>query len=83
MSGTTVGLCSVRTFFLLPGYTARGPWPLFSFLIYSQSVGLSQGLYLNTGQHKHRKTHTKHTCPKRDSRPRSRRPSERRQVMLP
>jgi hypothetical protein len=46
-----------------------GPWPLFSFLIYSQSVGLlgrvissSQSLYLNTGQHKYRKTHihTKH-----------------------
>jgi hypothetical protein len=37
------------------------PRPLFSFLIYSQSVGLlgrvissSQGLYLNTEQHKHR-----------------------------
>jgi hypothetical protein len=41
-------------------YSPCGPWPLFSFLIYSQSVGLlgrvnssSQGLYLNTGQHKH------------------------------
>jgi hypothetical protein len=42
------------------------------FLDNSQTVGLfgrvissSQGLYLNTGQHKHRKTHThtKHPCP--------------------
>jgi hypothetical protein len=39
----------------------RGPWPLFSFMIILQTVGLlgrdissSQGLYLNTGQHKHR-----------------------------
>jgi hypothetical protein len=39
-----------------------GPWPLiFSFMIILQTVGLlgrvissSQGLYLNTGQHKHR-----------------------------
>jgi hypothetical protein len=54
-------------------YSPCGPWLLFSFLIYSQSVGLLgrvvsllQGLYLNTGQHKHRKTrvHTKHPCPK-------------------
>jgi hypothetical protein len=37
---------------------------IFILWIYSQSVGLlgrvlgpSQGLYLNTGQHKHRKTH--------------------------
>jgi hypothetical protein len=36
-------------------YSPCGPWPVFSFLIYSQSVGLlgrvissSQGLYLNT-----------------------------------
>jgi hypothetical protein len=42
-------------------YSPFGPWPLFSFLIYSQSVGLlgrvispSQGLYLYTGHHKHR-----------------------------
>jgi hypothetical protein len=41
---------------------------LFSLWIYTQSVGLngrvidpSQGLYLNTGQHKHRKTHTHQT----------------------
>jgi hypothetical protein len=46
-------------------------------------IGPSQGLYLNTGQHKHRKTrrHTKHPCPKWDSNPRSQRQSERRQFM--
>jgi hypothetical protein len=61
------------------------------FLDNSQTVGLLErvisslrGLYLNTGQHKHRKTHThiKHSCPKWDSIPRSRPPSERRQHML-
>jgi hypothetical protein len=60
------------------------------FLEHSQTVGLlgrvfssSQGLYLNTGQHKHRKTHThiKHPLPEWDSNPRSRLPSERRQYM--
>jgi hypothetical protein len=45
----------------------------FSFLFYTRAVGLlervissSQGLYLNTRQHKHRKTHihtVKHPCP--------------------
>jgi hypothetical protein len=42
-------------------YSPCGPWTLFSFLIYSQSVGFLgrvlsplQGHYLNTGQHKHR-----------------------------
>jgi hypothetical protein len=43
-------------------YSPPGPWPLiFSFIIILQTVGLlglvissSQGLYLNTGQHKHR-----------------------------
>jgi hypothetical protein len=42
-------------------YSPWGPWPLFSFLIYTQSVGLlgrgmrpSQGRYLYTEQHKHR-----------------------------
>jgi hypothetical protein len=50
---------------------------LFSqFLGHLQSAGLlgrvissSQGLYLNTRQHKHRKTHTgiKHPCPEWDS----------------
>jgi hypothetical protein len=42
-------------------FSPCGPWPLFSLLIYSQSVEFlgrvissSQVLYLNTGQHKHR-----------------------------
>jgi hypothetical protein len=43
-------------------YSPLGPWSLiFSFMIILQTVGLlgwvissSQGLYLNTGQHKHR-----------------------------
>jgi hypothetical protein len=54
--------------------------------IYTQSVSPSQGLYLNTGQHKHRitractHTHTKHPCPKWDSNPRSQYPRERRQL---
>jgi hypothetical protein len=60
------------------------------FLDHSQTVGLlgrvissSQGLCLNTGQHKHRKTHThiKHLCPEWGSNPRSRPPRERRQYM--
>jgi hypothetical protein len=43
-------------------YSPCGPWTLFSFLIYSQSVGLlgraissPQSLYLNTGHHKQNK----------------------------
>jgi hypothetical protein len=56
------------------------------FLDHSQTVGLlrrvissSQGLYLNAGQHKHRKMHThiKHPCPELDSNPQFRLPSER------
>jgi hypothetical protein len=43
-------------------YSTLGPWPLlFSFMIILQTAGLlgrvissSQGLYLNTGHHKHR-----------------------------
>jgi hypothetical protein len=43
-------------------YSPLGPWPLlFSFMIILQTIGLlgrvinsSQGLYLSTGQHKHR-----------------------------
>jgi hypothetical protein len=53
--------------YLWPYNPFAGPWPLFQFLnTYTQSVGLlgrgmsaSQGLYLNTEQHKHNKrTHT-------------------------
>jgi hypothetical protein len=56
------------------------------FLDLSQAVGFlgrvissSPGLYLNTGQHKHRKTrtHIKHPCPGRNSNPQSRPPSDR------
>jgi hypothetical protein len=56
------------------------------FLDLSQAVGLlgrvissSQGLYLNTGQHKHRKirTHIKHPSPGWDSKPQSRPPNDR------
>jgi hypothetical protein len=60
------------------------------FLDLSQTVGLlgrvissSQGLYLNTGQYKHRKTRTyiEHPCPRRDSKPQSRPLSDRRLFM--
>jgi hypothetical protein len=60
------------------------------FLDLSQEVGplgrvisSSQGLYLNTEQHKHRKTrtHIKHPCPVRDSNPQSLPPSDRRLFM--
>jgi hypothetical protein len=61
------------------------------FLDLSQAVGLlgqvislSQGLYLNTGQHKHRKTqtHIKHPCSGPDSNPQSRPPSDQWLFML-
>jgi hypothetical protein len=61
-SATTV-IDKLNAFFLFTGSTAPfGPWPLiFSFRIILQTVGLLghvisslQGLYLNTGQHKHR-----------------------------
>jgi hypothetical protein len=78
-------------FFLLNGSTALvGPGRFFSFLIYSQSVRLlgrvissTKGLYLNTRQHKDRKTHihTKHTWPTWNSNPPSQRPNERSQFM--
>jgi hypothetical protein len=67
-------------------YSPLGPWPLiFQFHDHLQTVGLlgrvissSQGLYLNTGQHKHNKhTHTYQTCLAWDSNPRSRIPRER------
>jgi hypothetical protein len=67
-----------------------GPVLCFTFLIHSQMIGhlgrvisSSQGLYLNTGQHKHRQPHihTEHPCHKWDSNLRSQRPSKRRQLM--
>jgi hypothetical protein len=56
-----------------------GPWPLFQFIeIFTQSVellgrgiSLSQGLYLHTGQHKHRINAHRHPCFKWNSNPRS------------
>jgi hypothetical protein len=62
--------------------------PFWSIILYTvgllgRVISTSQGLCLNTGLHKHRKTHThtKHRCPEWDSSPRSRLPSERRQYM--
>jgi hypothetical protein len=48
-----------------------------------QVISWSQGLYLNTGQHKHRKTraHIKHPCPGWDSNLQSRPPSCRKLFM--
>jgi hypothetical protein len=70
-------------------YSPRGPDIFFSFMIILQTVGLlgrvissSQGLYLHTGQHKHRiNTYTKLPCLVWDSKPRSQLLSERRQFM--
>jgi hypothetical protein len=78
--------------FFFNGSTALvGPGRYFGFLIYLRAVGLlgrvirsSQGLYLNTQQQKHRKTHIhtiKHPCPRWDSNPQSRPPSDRRLFM--
>jgi hypothetical protein len=79
--------------FLLPPYSLPH-WStglIAQFLDISQVVGLlgrvissSQGLYLNTGQHKHRKTwtHIKHPCPGWDLNPRSRPLNNRRPSML-
>jgi hypothetical protein len=81
-------ICPNIRFFYIPSTYTVLVW------IYIQSVRLlgrvispSQGLYLNTGQHKYRKTHThththiNHPCPKWDSNTRSQRPRERRQFM--
>jgi hypothetical protein len=66
------------------------PGLITQFIDLSQAVWLlgrvissSQGLYLNTGQHKHRKprTHIKHAWPRRDSNQHSRPPSDRRLFM--
>jgi hypothetical protein len=67
-----------------------GPWPRFQFRNhFSQTVGLlgrvislSQGCYLNTGQHKHRiNAYTNIHAFEWDSNPRSQRLGERRQFM--
>jgi hypothetical protein len=54
--------CTLHSFLFQWLHSPCRPWPLcFSFLIYTRAVGLlervissSQGLYLNTLQHKHR-----------------------------
>jgi hypothetical protein len=66
-------------FFFNGSIALVGPGRYFGFLIYLRAVGLlgwvissSQGLYLNTRQQKHRKTHIhtiKHPFPRRDSNP--------------
>jgi hypothetical protein len=72
----------IQSFFSMALPAHSGPWPLIQFRNhFSQMVELlgrvispSQGLYLNTGQHRHRinaYTHTKHPCLKWDSNPRS------------
>jgi hypothetical protein len=68
---------SVRVFFSM-ALQPFGPWPLFSFLTYTQSVGLfergispSQGRYLHTEQHKYRINAHRHPCLEWDSNPRS------------
>jgi hypothetical protein len=86
----------IRTFFLPIDPLLKSSLPYWSigliaqFLDLSQAVGLlgrvissSKNLYLNTGQHKHRKilTHNKHPCPRRDSNPQSRPPSYQRLFM--
>jgi hypothetical protein len=55
-------LHNMKLFFFHWLYSLLGPWPLlFSFMIILQTIELlgqvissSQGVYLNTGQHKHR-----------------------------
>jgi hypothetical protein len=62
-------------FYSLDLYTiGRAPWT---------SGRPTQGIYLNTGQHRHRINAYKnqHPCPKWDSNPRSQRPSKRRKFM--
>jgi hypothetical protein len=60
----------------------------FSFLFYTQSLGLlgggispSQGPYLHTGQYKHRIKSHRYTCREWDSNPQPKCSSERRQLM--
>jgi hypothetical protein len=73
---------------VLPAHSGRRPLIQFRNH-FSQTVGLlgrvispSQGLYLNTGQHKDRiNGYTKYPCLEWDSNPRSQRPSERRQFI--
>jgi hypothetical protein len=72
LSATTASSFNILCFFFFHWlYSPLGPWSLFfGFMIILQTVGLLgrvitswQGLYLNTGQHKHRiNTYTHQTC---------------------
>jgi hypothetical protein len=71
-------------------YNSCGPWPLFSFLIYTQLVGLlgrgispSQGRYLHPGQHRHRINAYKYPCLEWDPNSRTQCSSGRRRFMRP
>jgi hypothetical protein len=82
----TCAVLWIRDFFILSSYTLiRVSRFFFHSFNHFSTVGLlgrvtgpSQGRYLNTGQHKHKKTHThtKHPCPGWDSNPRSRLPNK-------
>jgi hypothetical protein len=92
---TAIQVCCYRNQFVLWFWIVFLSFPIWNMGLISQfhwpflqTVGLfwrvinsAQGLYLNTGQHKHRinaytHTHTKHTCLEWDSNQRSRFPSE-------
>jgi hypothetical protein len=84
---------TVKYFFIYSSVSLQHfvePWPFLQFRnFFTQTVGLlgreislSQGRYLNTGQHKHRiKTH-RHPCLEWDSNPRSQRSSQRRRCQM-
>jgi hypothetical protein len=83
-------LTYLHTYLNRSSYNLGCPGCFFFHLIILQNIGLfgrvislSQGLYLNTGQQKHRKTHThtKHPCLMWDSNPGYRLPNEWRQYM--
>jgi hypothetical protein len=59
------------------------PWAFTAAGLLGRAISSSQGLYLNTGQHEHRKTrtHIQHPCQGRHSNPQSRPPSDRRLFM--
>jgi hypothetical protein len=76
------------SFFSLWLYSPSDLCRFFSFLIYTQSVGLlgrgnspSQGRWLHTELHKHRINAHRHPCLERDSKPRLQCSSGRRRFM--
>jgi hypothetical protein len=84
-NGSTICLISI---YLWLYSTLLDLGSFFSFLIYTQSVGLlgwaiirSQGRCLHTQQHKHRINAHRHPCLELDSSPQSQRSSGRRQFM--